>query len=83
MYQNRSSRVDPKTTLIQLEINKIFPFKLITGPENQTCSDRVLEWANMDKKLNSGRELEFMSWAFYFKCLIRGQNKDREGQVIG
>ena len=26
---------------------------------------------------------EFMSWAFYFKCLIRGQNKDREGQAIG
>jgi hypothetical protein len=31
----------------------------------------------MGEKLNSG----IMSWAFYFKCL--GQNKDREGQVIG
>lgn len=70
-------------TLRWIERNKIFPFRLIKGSENQICSDRVLEWAKMREKLNSGRELEFISWAFYFKCLIRGRNKDREGQVIG
>lgn len=37
----------------------------------------------MGEKLNSGRELEFMSWAFYLKCLIRVESKDREKQVIG
>lgn len=48
-------------TLRWIERNKIFPFRLTKGSENQICSDRVLEWAKMGEKLNSGRELEFIS----------------------
>lgn len=34
-------------TVRSVEINKIFPFKLITGSENPTCSEMALKWSRM------------------------------------
>ena len=32
---------------MQLEMNKTLPFKLVTGSENQTCSEMVLKCSEM------------------------------------